>query len=176
MQLAQVLDVIAAALDASGHPDIAEVRRYGQGTEQSPGGVAVRWQYGNGASSYLADSRLKVESVLPTPARIPAPQEKLSRLPVFVVQLLDVAQPTDVIRSWELVALADIGPKGQSGTVPAGVRLVGADGKAIVLHATYGSGQIKEPEIDPHPEYQIPSEVTSWKKHLRVNAPSAAQR
>src|SRR3954471_11789510 len=102
MQLAAFLDVIEAVLKASNHPDIAEVRRYGTDAApggQSPAGVAVRWAYASGATSYLAGSPLKVETPLPTPEVLPPPPVVAQRLPVFVVQLLDVAQP-DVFRSW----------------------------------------------------------------------------
>lgn len=173
MQLGQVLDVIEGVLVASQHPDIAEIRRYGTDTApggQSPAGVAVRWVYGDGATSYLAGSALRIESAVPTPEELPPPRAVLARLPVFVVRLLDVARPT-AFQSWRLVAIAGIGPTGQQGQVPAGVGVVGADGSKFVLHSTYGSGQTKEPETDPHPEYQIPSEVKEW--HLKASAQSA---
>jgi hypothetical protein len=174
MQQAQALDVLEAVLNASGHPDIDEVGRYGQDVapgDQSPAGVSVLWRYGGGATSYLSGSLLKVETPLPTPASIPAPQPVGDRLPVFVVQLLDVARP-DAFRSWELVALTGIGPTGRQGQVPDGVRITGSDGTTIVFHATYGSGQAKEPDVDPHPGYVIPVErVQSWRASQPADRP-----
>ncbi|MFC7532367.1 hypothetical protein [Actinoplanes sp. GCM10030250] len=44
MELTEVLDVFERLFVAAGHPDITEVRRYGQGTDQSPAGIDVKDQ------------------------------------------------------------------------------------------------------------------------------------
>lgn len=157
MQLTEVLDLLKRLFEAAGHPDIAEVRTYGAGTEQSPAGVDVRDV--RRGHTYLAGSSWKGETPVDVPEVLPAPKQGAQRIAILAVKLLDAAQPAQ-FKAWRLVALPDLGPTDGRGTVPAGVSIVCADGARVLLHATQGSSQAGDPEVDPHPDWQIPAGIS----------------
>lgn len=181
MRLHQVLDVIEGVLTASEHPDIESIERYGTGTEpwgptvaasrsKSISGVRVR--YSSTATASIWGAVHPNEIPVPLPSEMPPISRRSTRLPIFVVQLLNVARPS-AFTSWSLVALPDIGPTGEQGTAPVGVSVVCADGTKMLLQCTAtGTTVGAEPEEDPFPEYQIPEGVKEW--HLRVSAQSVA--
>ncbi|GGN05403.1 hypothetical protein FHR83_001401 [Actinoplanes campanulatus] len=158
MQLAQVLDVIEALFRAAAHPEIEAVERFGAGT--APGGpspAGVRIRYGDGALAYLWGAIWPQETDLPVPDVLPPPAgRRPDRVAVLAVMLLDAARPA-AFRSWQLVALADLGPGGERGKAPRGVRIVCADGTSLLLRATAAGGPDRAPSQEPYPDYRIPS-------------------
>ena len=160
MHLAQVLDVIESLIVASGHPEITAVGRYGNDLVAggpSPAGVRVRYE--TGAEAYLWGAVWPGENALPTPERLPPPSRRVDRIAVFITWLLDAARP-GALRSWQLVALPELGPTDERGKVPAGVRIVCADGTSLLLRATAAGGPERDPDIDPYPGYQVPEALS----------------
>ncbi|WP_189333771.1 hypothetical protein [Actinoplanes ianthinogenes] len=155
MQLAQVLDVLQELHVAAGHPEIAEVARFG--TDGAPGGpspAGLRIRYVTGSEAYLWGAVWPGETAVPVPEVLPPPNRRAPRAAAFAAQLLEAARP-GVFRAWELVALPDLGPAGERGKVPLGLRINCADGTAYLLRATAAGGPTVEPDTEPHPEYQI---------------------
>ncbi|RZU52077.1 hypothetical protein EV385_3918 [Krasilnikovia cinnamomea] len=171
MRLAEILDVIEVVLNASEHPDIVQVDRYGDATEpwgpniqtsksRSISGVRVRFQ--SSASAMIFGAIWPGETPVPVPDEMPPPARRAPRLAIFVVQLLDVARPTK-FRSWQLVALSDLGPTDARGSSPSGVSLVCADGTKMLLRVTGASASIGvDPETEPFPDYVMPDAVKLW--------------
>jgi hypothetical protein len=158
VQLAQVLDVLAALLAAADHPEVAAVERYGQ--DLVPGGpspAGVRVRYRNGSEAYLWVALWPGENPLPTPETLPSPKRRADRIAVFTAQLLDVARPAQ-FAAWRVVALPDLGPLEESGKAPRGVRIDCADGTSLLLRATSGVGPSGDPDEDPYPGYRIPAD------------------
>ncbi|WP_430784962.1 hypothetical protein [Actinoplanes sp. G11-F43] len=149
MQLSQVLDVVEALLRAAAHPEIEAVERYGT----APAGIRVRLV--DGAVTYLWGAIWPGEADLPTPDRLPPPAgRRPDRLAVLTVMLLDAARPAE-FRSWTLVALTDLGPEGERGKVPRGVRIVAADGTSQLLRVTAAGGPERAPGAEPWPEWRV---------------------
>ncbi|MEU4558428.1 hypothetical protein AB0F72_08560 [Actinoplanes sp. NPDC023936] len=157
MQQAEVLDVMKRLFEAAAHPDIAEVRVYGAGTKESPGGVAVKDQ--RNGSTYLVASPWKGETPVDVPEQLPPPKLGVQRIAVLAVRLLDAARPAQ-FQAWRLVALPDLGPTDARGTTPAGVSIKCADGTNVLLRAMHGGSQTGDPAEDPHPDWQIPAGIT----------------
>jgi hypothetical protein len=157
LHLAQVLDVVGTLLRNCGHPEIEAVERFG--ADAAPGGpspAGLRIRYVNGALAYLWGAIWPHETDLPAPDRLPAPRgNRPDRAVVLAVLLLDAARPPE-FRSWQLVALPDLGPTGQRGKVPRGLRIVAADGTSLLLRATAAGGPERDPENEPHPDWRIP--------------------
>jgi hypothetical protein len=157
LHLAQVLDVIGTLLRNCGHPEIEAVERFG--ADATPGGpspAGLRIRYVNGALAYLWGAIWPQETDLPAPDRLPVPRgNRPDRAAVLAVLLLDAARPPE-FRSWQLVALPDLGPTGQRGKVPRGLRIVAADGTSLLLRATAAGGPERDPESEPHPDWRIP--------------------
>lgn len=160
MQLAQVLDVFEGLLAASRHPDIAGLKRYGH--DVTPGGgspAGINVKHASGSEAYLW------VAVWPGAKPIPIPDEPLpirqraGRLAVFAAQLVDVARPSQ-FRSWQLVAFSDLGP--EPGVSPCGISVVCSDGTTMLLRVTAGGPPTGEAAEDPHPDYRIPEDVTTW--------------
>ncbi|MBG0563708.1 hypothetical protein I4J89_19875 [Actinoplanes sp. NEAU-A11] len=159
MHLAQVLDVIEALVAASGHPEITAVERYGNDLVAggpSPAGIRVR--YRTGAEAYLWGAIWPGENALPTPEQLPPPSRRVDRIAVFTAWLLDAARPAG-FRSWQLVALPELGPTDERGKVPSGVRIDCADGTSLLLRATAAGGPEQDPDVDPYPEYRVPASL-----------------
>ncbi|MEU4423387.1 hypothetical protein AB0F81_22400 [Actinoplanes sp. NPDC024001] len=159
MHLAQVLDVIEALVAASGHPEITAVERYGH--DLVPGGpspAGVRVRYESGAEAYLWGAVWPRENALPTPEVLPPPTRRVDRIAVLIAWLLDAARPA-AFRSWQLVALPDLGPTDERGKVPCGVRIDCADGTSLLLRATAAGGPQGDPEVDPYPGYRVPESL-----------------
>jgi hypothetical protein len=178
MQLAEVLDVVEGLLVASEHPDIVSVKRYGTATGPSADRSrtssisGVRVTYSSTATAVIWGAIWPGETPIPTPGEMPPPVERTGRLAIFVVQLLDVARPQQ-FRSWQLVALPDLGPTAARGTAASGVSVVCADGTKMLLRTSSTGATVgAEPTEEPFPDYVIPEGVKSW--HLKVNAQSAA--
>ncbi|GAB1641800.1 hypothetical protein [Krasilnikovia sp. MM14-A1259] len=173
MRLTEVLDVIEGVLNASEHPDIVQVDRYGDATEpwgpnvqtstsRSISGVRVRYQ--SSASAMIFGAVWPSETPIPVPDEMPPPVRRAPRLAIFVVQLLDVARPAE-FRSWQLVALSDLGPTDARGSSPSGVSLVCADGTKMLLRVSGASVSTgADPETEPFPDYVIPDAVKSWQR------------
>ncbi|MEV4282345.1 hypothetical protein [Actinoplanes xinjiangensis] len=160
MHLARVLDVIGTLLRDCGHPEIEAVERFG--TDATPGGpspAGLRIRYVNGALAYLWGAIWPGETELPAPDRLPPPRgNRPDRAVALAVLLLDAARPPE-FRSWQLVALPDLGPTGQRGKVPRGLRIVGADGTSLLLRATAAGGPEREPEDEPFPGWRVPADL-----------------
>ncbi|MFC7530208.1 hypothetical protein [Actinoplanes sp. GCM10030250] len=159
MELTDVLDVFERLFNAAQHPDIAEVRRYGKGTAESLAGVDLRDQ--RDAHMYLSGPTTwkGKETPLEVPEQLPPPRLGAQRIAVLAAQLLDAAKPAQ-FRAWRLVALENLGPTDQRGTVPAGVSVLCADGSRILLRATSGASQTPYPAEDPFPQWRVPTPIT----------------
>jgi hypothetical protein len=162
LHLAQVLDVVGALLRNCGHPEIEAVERFG--ADAAPGGpspAGLRIRYVNGALAYLWGAIWPQESGLPAPDRLPPPRgNRPDRAAVLVVLLLDAARPPE-FRSWQLVALPDLGPTGQRGKVPRGLRIVAADGTSLLLRATAAGGPERDPSDEPVPGWRVPVDLSA---------------
>ncbi|AEV82867.1 hypothetical protein ACWT_1848 [Actinoplanes sp. SE50] len=161
MQLAQVLDILRQLLLTSAHPEIAAVDRFG--TDPAPGGpspAGLRVRYDTGSEAYLWGAVWPGETPLPVPEILPPPSLRAARAAAFAAQLLDAARPA-AFRSWELLALPDLGPADARGKVPLGVRITCADGPAFLIRATAAGGPTREPDTEPHPGYRIPEALTA---------------
>jgi hypothetical protein len=157
VRLAEVLDVIERLLRESGHPEIATVGRYG--TDQVAGGpspAGVRVRYTSGAEAYLWGAVWPGETPLPMPDELPTPARRAGRLAVFVCRLLDAARPA-ALSGWELVGLANLGPAGERGKAPLGVRIVSADGTSVLLRATAAGAPMPETDEEPYPGWVLGS-------------------
>ncbi len=173
MQLSQVLDVIEGLLRASEHPDIAEIERYGtlgapwDPRDLQPGGsiTGVKIRHQSTSTSALYGSLRSGQKPVPIPDTLPSPKSgRAQRLPILVVQLLDVARP-EQFRSWQLVALPGIGPTGAQGAAPAGVHIECADGTSMLLQSQSTGAMVgDEPDDEPFPDYVIPATVKDWQK------------
>ncbi|MFC4064448.1 hypothetical protein [Actinoplanes subglobosus] len=156
MHLTQVLDVIDRLLRDCGHPEIEAVERFG--TDAAPGGpspAGLRIRYVNGALAYLWGAIWPGETDLPVPDRLPPPRgNRPDRAVVLAVLLLDAAGPPE-FRSWQLVALPDLGPTGQRGKVARGLRIVAADGTSLLLRATAAGGPDRDSAVEPYPEWRV---------------------
>ncbi|MCO8277000.1 hypothetical protein M1L60_41125 [Actinoplanes sp. TRM 88003] len=169
MQLAQVLDVIERVLVAAEHPDIVKIERYGTGTEpwgpsaaksRTTSIAGVRVTYASTATAMLWGAIWPGEKPLPMPAELPKISDRVARLSILVVQLLDVAKPA-AFTSWQLVSLPDLGPQDAPAPAPAGVSVVCADGTKMLLRAASTGATVgDEPENDPTPDYVIPAGVS----------------
>jgi hypothetical protein len=145
----QVLDVVEALLNASAHPEIEAVERYGT----DPSGIRVRLV--DGALAYLWGAVWPGEADLPTPDRLPPPAgRRPDRLAVLTVMLLDAARPPS-LTSWKLVALTDLGPENERGKAPRGIRIVAADGTSLLLRVTAAGGPERAPAEEPWPDWRI---------------------
>ncbi|GGN39105.1 hypothetical protein GCM10010109_66660 [Actinoplanes campanulatus] len=129
------------------------MRLYGEGTPQSPAGVAVKDT--RGGSTYLWGTTWRGETPVDLPEVLPPPKLGAQRIAVLAVKLLDAARPAE-LKAWRLVALPDLGPTDARGVAPAGVGLVAADGSRFLLRATHGGSQTGDPAEDPHPEWRVP--------------------
>jgi hypothetical protein len=157
VRLVHVLDVLQELHEASGHPEIVEVVRFG--TDAAPGGpspAGLRVRYDTGSEAYLWGAIWPAETPMPVPETLPPPSRRAPRAAVFAAWLLDAARPAG-FRSWELVALKDLGPAGERGKVPLGLRITCSDGTALLLRATAAGGPVQEPDTEPHPDYRLPS-------------------
>ncbi|HWS35543.1 MAG TPA: hypothetical protein VN408_22735 [Actinoplanes sp.] len=156
MRLVRVLDVIEALIRASAHPEIEAVERYG--TDTAPGGpspAGIRVRYADGALAYLWGAIWTGETDLPLPDRLPPPAgRRPDRLAVLTAMLLDAARPAD-FRSWQLVALENLGRDGERGKSPRGLRIVGTDGTSLLLRTTAAGGPQRAPEEDPWPDWRV---------------------
>jgi hypothetical protein len=180
MRLPQVLDLVEGLLRASEHPDIVSVDRYGTSPEPWGPNVAtsrtksvsgIRVTYTATSTAMLAGQIEPKMVPVPMPAEMPPPTQRLSRLPIFVAQLLDVARPAEVA-SWQLVAHPQLGPKDRLGTQPGGITIVFADGtQMLLLCQATGAMTGTDPAEEPFPDYQIPEGVKTW--HLKVGSGSA---
>ena len=157
MQLNEVLDVMKRLIEAAQHPDIKNVYTYGAGTKESPGGVAAVDE--RGGKMFLVGSPWKGETPIDAPEQLPPPKSGAQRIAVLAVRLLDAARPAQ-FAAWRLVALPDLGPTDQRGATPAGVSIKCADGTTFLLRATSGGSQTGDPEVDPHPDWTIPTSIT----------------
>ncbi|MFC7532366.1 hypothetical protein [Actinoplanes sp. GCM10030250] len=92
------------------------------------------------------------------PEQLPPPRLGAQRIAVLAAHLLQVASPPQ-IKASRLVALENLGPTDQRGTVPAGVSLVCADGTRMLLRATSGASQTPYPDEDPHPNWRVPEDI-----------------
>ena len=165
MQLARVLDVVEGLLVASGHPEIVKVERFGAATEpwgpsaaqsKSSSIAGIRVTYASSSTAMIWGAVWPGEKPLPMPEEMPPVADRASRLPIFVVQLLDVARPAD-FTSWQLVALPNLGA---TDTTPGGVSLVCGDGTRMLLRCSATGVTVgAEPETDPYADYVIPDEV-----------------
>ncbi|MEV0898525.1 hypothetical protein [Actinoplanes sp. NPDC049802] len=162
MQLAQVLDVFEALFRAAAHPEIEAVERFGSDT--APGGpspAGVRIRYADGALAYLWGAVWPGETDLPVPGVPPPPaRRRPDRALVLAVRLLEAARPA-AFRSWQLVALANLGPDGERGKAPRGIRVVATDGTSLLLRATAAGGPERAPEVEPYPDYRIPDGLSA---------------
>jgi hypothetical protein len=158
LHLAQALGLLATLFTASGHPEIEAVERFG--SDAAPGGpspAGVRLRYVNGALAYLWGAVWPSETDLPTPDRLPPPRgNRPDRALVLAALLLETARPPE-LRSWQLVALADLGPTDQRGKAPRGLRLVAADGTSLLLRATAAGGPERDPSDEPYPDWRVPA-------------------
>ncbi|WP_232050574.1 hypothetical protein [Actinoplanes sp. OR16] len=144
VRLAEVLDVIEQQLTGSDDPEIAVVGRYG--TDQVAGGPSpsgVRVRYSSGAEAYLWGAVWPGENPVPMPDELPGRARRAERLTVSVCRLLDAARPA-ALGSWQLVGLPDLGPVGERGKAPLGIRIVGADGTSVLLRATAAGAPMPE--------------------------------
>lgn len=142
---------------ASGHPEIAEVVRFG--SDGAPGGASpagLRIRYVTGSEAYLWGAIWPAETPLPVPEVLPPPSRRAMRAAAFAAWLLEAARP-GAFRAWELVALSDLGPAGERGKVPLGLRINCLDGTSVLLRATAAGGPTVEPDTEPHPDYRIPA-------------------
>ncbi|MEV6798558.1 hypothetical protein AB0M91_09440 [Micromonospora rifamycinica] len=171
MQVTQALDIMEALYQAAEHPDVTTIRRYGRDSEpggQSPAGVRLWHQTGSSSMLWAA---VPPRDAQPVPlGEMPPPRLRFWRLLVFTHQLLDAAQPEPFER-WELCATPGVGWTENGQPTPSALRITCRDRTVLYLRATAASGDRREPETDPYPDYQIPQGVREW--HLRVNAPSA---
>ncbi|BEL08792.1 hypothetical protein Q0Z83_069830 [Actinoplanes sichuanensis] len=162
MHLSQVLDVIGRLLRNAAHPEIDAVECFG--ADAAPGGpspAGLRIRYVNGALAYLWGAIWPGETDLPAPDRLPPPRgNRPDRAAVLVVLLLEVARPPE-FRSWQLVALPDLGPTGGRGKVPRGLRIVAADGTSLLLRATAAGGPDRDPDEEPFPDWNVPLTISA---------------
>jgi hypothetical protein len=180
MGTTQILDVIEQLLVAAKHPDIVAIDRYGPGlgpwgpsVEESKvkriTGVKVTHQ--STATASLWEAVWPGGQPVPAPTDLP-PDRRATRLLVFTAQLLDFAKP-DQLRSWQLLALPDLGPDSEQGATPAGLGLVATDGAKVLLRSTSTGPTVgTEPAEDPFPDYVIPEGVRTCLRE--ANAASAA--
>lgn len=164
MKLAEVLDVVQGLLVASEHPDIVSVDRYGSSTEPwGPNAAQAKTSTISGVKvTYTATSTAMLWGaispgvvVVPMPAVMPPPTQRTPRLPIFVVQLLDVARPP-AFTSWQLVAQPTVGPKDLLGTLPSGLTIACADGtKMLLLSQSTGAMVGTDPAEEPFPDWQL---------------------
>jgi hypothetical protein len=170
VQVSQALDVMEAMLRAAAHPDIAEIKRYGRDSEvggQSPPGVSVLHRSSDTRALLTAVPAPRDATPVPLPTEPLTMRWRAARMLVLAHQLLDAARP-ELFAEWTLCR-----QEGTHGPIAAAIRITGRDGSVIYLRGLAASGQMREPESDPFPDYQIPLEgVQSW--HLTPNVPSAA--
>ncbi|MEV6349250.1 hypothetical protein [Actinoplanes sp. NPDC051851] len=154
VRLAQVLDVLERLLAAARHPEITAVDRFG--SDAAPGGpspAGVRVRYTTGAEAYLWGAVWPGENPLPVPETLPPPLgRRPDRLAVLTAQLLDAVRPPE-FASWQLLGLPDLGPAGERGKAPRGIRITGADGTSLLLRVTAAGGPTAESETEPYPDY-----------------------
>ncbi|WP_045740975.1 hypothetical protein [Actinoplanes rectilineatus] len=157
MNLTDALDLLERLLNAAGHPDIASVKRYGQGTEQSPAGIDLADQ--RGAHMYLFGEQRKGEIPIDVPTVLPTPKYGSQRVAVLAAQLLDAARP-DALREWRLVAFGDLGPTDARGVAPAGISMLAADGSRILLRSAMGASKdTTAPDSEPSPGWTPPADL-----------------
>ena len=176
----QILDILETLLAAAKHPDITAITRYGPGlgpwgpsVEESKvtsiTGVKVTHQ--STATASLWEAVWPGGTPVPAPADLP-PSRRATRLLVFAAELLDIAKP-DQLRSWELLALPNLGVAAEAGSMPYGMGVVTADGAKILLRATATGPTVGfEPVEEPFPDYRIPEEVRTCLHS--ASAPTAA--
>jgi hypothetical protein len=181
MKLAQVLDVVEGLLRASEHPDIVGIERYGDGAGpwgpdaatskvKTVSGIRVRHQATSTASAWGAIWKSD-PTPLPVPEAMPNPGRRASRLAIFIVQLLDVARPSE-FRSWQLAALPGLAPAGEEGVFPVAISLECTDGTTMLLRTSATGAMVgADPEEEAFPDYVIPEGVKSWRS--QSTAPSA---
>ncbi|WP_250036812.1 hypothetical protein [Paractinoplanes maris] len=170
MQLAQVLEVVERVLVAAEHPDIVKVERTGTGTDAWGPSAAksrtnkiagVKVTYTSTATAMLWGAVWPGAKPLPLPAEPPMIGDRVARLSILVVQLLDAARPA-AFTSWHLVSLPDLGPSDRTGSAPAGVSVTCADGTAVLLRASSTGATVgDEPKTDPYADYVIPAGLTA---------------
>ncbi len=168
MQVSQALDVMEALLRAAEHPDIVTIRRYGRDAQpggQSPAGVKIQHRSSDTWALLSAFPPPRDATPVPLPSEMPPPKWRAARILVFAHQLLDAGKP-EPFASWELCR-----QPGTEGPVAAAIRVSARDGSVFYLRGMAASGSMREPEVDPYPDYQIPQGVREW--HLRVSVPSA---
>ncbi|QLQ38016.1 hypothetical protein [Micromonospora robiginosa] len=168
MQVSQALDIIEALLNAAEHPDIAAVERYGRDAQpggQSPAGIRVQHRSSDTRALLMADVPPRTAQPVPVLTEPLPPKWRAARILVLVHQLLDAARP-EQLAGWELVT-----QDGTHSPVAAGIRITARDRSVVYLRGIAASGQQREPENDPYPDYRIPQGVQSW--HLSPSAPSA---
>lgn len=169
MQVSQALDIVEALLNAAEHPDITAIERYGRDAQpggQSPAGVKTQHRSSDAWALLMADVPPRAAQPVPLPTEPMPPRWRAARILVLVHQLLDAARP-EQLGGWELVA-----QEGTHTPVAAGIRITARDGSVIYLRGMAASGERREPENDPYPDYRIPQGVQSW--HLNPSAPTAA--
>ncbi|MFC4146636.1 hypothetical protein ACFO0M_10245 [Micromonospora mangrovi] len=168
MQTSQALDLIEALLRAAEHPDITAIERYGRDAQpggQSPAGVKAQHRSSDAWALLSADVPPRTAQPAPLPTEPLPPRWRAARMLVLVHELLDAARP-EQFAGWELVR-----QEGTHSPVAAGIRITARDGSVIYLRGMAASGQQRDPEIEPYPDYRIPQGVQQW--HHRVSAPPA---
>lgn len=138
MNTTDVLDLIEKLLTAAGHPDIAQVEQYGQGTPQSPAGVAVTYQSGAQAFVWAVAGKPKTEPV-ELPEDLGPYKFRANHALKLVIDLLEAAKPAG-IGGWRTVAYDGVGQR------PAGLE-VRTDQGVVALRVT--SGGAPGPDSDP---------------------------
>ncbi|WBB77813.1 hypothetical protein O7606_16210 [Micromonospora sp. WMMD882] len=156
MQVIAALDVIEALLRASAHPDFQNIGRYGADTAaggSSPPGVKVTHQSGSATMIWATAAKPEAATVA-LPPEMPPPPQRVQRMVSFAVQLFDAARPA-AFTTWEPCKYPGVHIS------PAGLRITASDGSKIHLRVTNAAGAAREPDKDPHPDYQFPAEVRS---------------
>jgi hypothetical protein len=175
-----VLDLLEQLLHAARHPDITAIEQYGPGLgpwgptvaeSKVPAITGVQVTYQSTATASLWEAVWPDGKPVHTPA-MPPPNRRAPRLLIFTAQLLDYAKP-EQFRSWQLLALPDIGLQTEQGVMPAGLGIVTASGAKVLLRATAtGPTAGQEPAVEPFPGYTIPEGVRTCLRE--ANAASAA--
>lgn len=168
----QILDIFQQLLTDCGHPGIREVEPYGPGIGGVEG-IRVRFEWDAGSlwvnlqgSDLNSDGKPIDRKPTPKPFLESVPWAPVSDAKAetgfkdkwliadyalkLVHDLCETTRP-DGLTSWTPVGLHNVG----LGHGPNGLAVATADGTRLVVRVTIGSGQFRDPDNNPWPDWTL---------------------